>query len=76
VGVSPSAGKGELVCCCGKVGPRPLLLIVGREAVTAWMSVGAHQPGGLRRPRRSRSHVDLYDRDEYVTPAVAKLTDF
>lgn len=59
--------------------PRPLLMIVGREAVTSWMSVEALQkaPG----PKELRwvdgaTHVDLYDKDEYVTPAVAKLTDF
>ena len=59
--------------------PRPLLMIVGREAVTSWMSVEAFQkaPG----PKDllwidGATHTDLYDKDEYVTPAVAKLTDF
>ena len=61
------------------IAPRPLLLIVGREAVTSWMSVGAYQQA--RDPKElywieGATHVDLYDKDEYVTPAVAKLTDF
>jgi uncharacterized protein len=58
---------------------RPLLMNVGRQAVTAWMSVQAFQraPG----PKElhwieGASHTDLYDKDEYVTQAVAKLTGF
>jgi fermentation-respiration switch protein FrsA (DUF1100 family) len=54
-------------------------MIVGREAVTSWMSVEAfeHAQG----PKElvwidGASHNDLYDKDRYVTPAVAKLTDF
>ena len=61
------------------IAPRPLLLIVGREAVTSWMSVAAYQQA--QDPKElhwieGATHVDLYDKDEYVTPAVAKLTDF
>jgi hypothetical protein len=61
------------------IAPRPLLLIVGREAVTSWMSVGAYQQA--QDPKElhwieGATHVDLYDKDEYVTPAIAKLTDF
>ncbi|MFI7611110.1 alpha/beta hydrolase [Nonomuraea terrae] len=59
--------------------PRPLLMIVGREAVTSWMSVEAFQkaPG----PKEllwidGAMHTDLYDKEAYVTPAVAKLTGF
>jgi hypothetical protein len=57
----------------------PLLMNVGREAVTAWMSVEAFQdvPG----PKElhwidGASHVDLYDKEQYVAPAIAKLTEF
>jgi uncharacterized protein len=62
-----------------QIAPRPLLLIVGREAVTSWMSLEVFQKA--RGPKEllwidGASHGDLYDKDEYVTPAVAKLTDF
>ncbi|GHH86370.1 hypothetical protein GCM10018793_57990 [Streptomyces sulfonofaciens] len=59
--------------------PRPLQMIVGREAVTAWMSIEAFQraagPKDLLRIDGA-THCDLYDKDEYVTPAVARLSDF
>lgn len=61
------------------IAPRPLLMIVGREAVTSWMSVEAFQKA--RGPKDlhwidGAGHVDLYDRTRYVDPAVAKLTTF
>ena len=63
----------------GLIAPRPLLMIVGREAVTSWMSVEAFQ--NARGPKElhwidGASHVDLYDKEQYVGPAVAKLADF
>ncbi|MFE4368378.1 alpha/beta hydrolase [Streptomyces sp. NPDC056835] len=63
----------------GLIAPRPLLLIVGREAATSWMSVEAFQ--SARGPKElhwvdGASHVDLYDKEPYVGPAVTKLTDF
>lgn len=63
----------------GLIAPRPLLMIAGREAVTSWMSVEAfrkaHGPKELHWIDGA-THVGLYDKDEYVTPAVEKLTDF
>ncbi|WP_371649528.1 alpha/beta hydrolase [Streptomyces mirabilis] len=61
------------------IAPRPLLMIVGREAVTSWMSVEAFQKA--RAPKElhwidGASHVDLYDKEPHVGPAVEKLTDF
>ena len=61
------------------IAPRPLLMIVGREAVTSWMSVEAFQ--NARAPKElhwidGASHVDLYDKEPYVGLAVEKLTDF
>ncbi|MFI5707914.1 alpha/beta hydrolase [Kribbella sp. NPDC051620] len=61
------------------IGPRPLLMIAGREAVTSWMTTQAFEQAS--HPKEllwidGASHVDLYDKDKYVTPAVAKLTDF
>ncbi|MEV6540664.1 alpha/beta hydrolase [Streptomyces sp. NPDC051665] len=61
------------------IAPRPLLLIVGRAAVTSWMSVEAFQKSyGAKELAwiEGASHVDLYDKDAYVTPAVEKLDDF
>ena len=63
----------------GLIAPRPLLLIAGREAVTSWMSVQAYQ--SARGPKElhwidGAVHNDLYDKDEYVTAAVAKLAEF
>jgi hypothetical protein len=61
------------------IAPRPLLLIVGRAAVTSWMAVEAFQKAQSPKELHwvdGASHVDLYDKDEYVTPAVAKLNDF
>ena len=45
------------------IAPRPLLLIVGREAVTSWMAVGAYEQA--QGPKElhwipGASHVDLY----------------
>lgn len=61
------------------IGPRPILQIVGERAVTAWMAVEAHQratgPKELHRIAGA-SHVDLYDRREYIDPAVDKLAEF
>jgi hypothetical protein len=61
------------------LGQRPLLLIVGTRAVTSWMSVEAF--GKTVGPKElhwvnGASHVDLYDKREYVDPAVDKLTSF
>ncbi|MEE4545834.1 alpha/beta hydrolase [Streptomyces sp. V4-01] len=61
------------------IGDRPLLQIVGRRAVTAWMAVDVHQRAvGPKELHwiEGAGHVDLYDRTEYVDPAVAKLTEF
>ncbi|SEO55474.1 alpha/beta hydrolase [Amycolatopsis saalfeldensis] len=61
------------------IAPRPLLMIAGRDAETAWMSVAAFQratgPKELHWVEGA-THMDLYDKDEYVTPAVAKLAGF
>jgi hypothetical protein len=61
------------------IAQRPLLLIVGTRAVTSWMSVEAFER--VVGPKElhwidGASHVDLYDKPEYVNPAVEKLTAF
>jgi fermentation-respiration switch protein FrsA (DUF1100 family) len=58
---------------------RPLLMIAGREAVTSWMSVEAFQKAPSPKELHwidGASHVDLYDKEEHVGPAVAKLSGF
>ncbi|MCI2421444.1 alpha/beta hydrolase [Saccharopolyspora sp. K220] len=61
------------------IGQRPLLMIVGTRAVTSWMSVEAFQKAiGPKEIHwvEGASHVDLYDKDQYVDPALKKLTAF
>ncbi|MCW2931677.1 MAG: dienelactone hydrolase [Actinomycetia bacterium] len=63
----------------GLIGPRPLLMIVGGRAVTSWMSVEAFQKATGPKELHwieGASHVDLYDKEEYTAPAIAKLTEF
>jgi fermentation-respiration switch protein FrsA (DUF1100 family) len=58
---------------------RPLLMNVGREAVTAWMSVEAFQDAQCDKELHwieGASHNDLYDREQYVAPTVGKLAEF
>ncbi|MFE4496534.1 alpha/beta hydrolase [Streptomyces niveus] len=63
----------------GLIAPRPLLLIAGREAVTSWMSVEAFQRASGTKELawiEGASHIDLYDKDAYVLPAVERLAGF
>ncbi|MDF0504644.1 alpha/beta hydrolase [Burkholderia cenocepacia] len=59
--------------------PRPLLMIAGREAATSWMAVDAiaraHEPKELVWIDGA-SHNDLYDKRQYVDPAVSRIGDF
>ena len=61
------------------VAPRPLLMIVGTDAVTSWMTTEAFAKA--RGPKElfwvnGATHVALYDKDEHVKRAVAKLAEF
>jgi fermentation-respiration switch protein FrsA (DUF1100 family) len=61
------------------IGPRPMLQILGERAVTAWMGLEAHRRAtGPARIHwiEGASHVDLYDKQEYIGPAVDELTAF
>ncbi|MFH9354929.1 alpha/beta hydrolase [Kitasatospora sp. NPDC017646] len=61
------------------ISPRPILQVIGERAVTAWMAVEAHQRAtGPKEIHwiRGASHVDLYDKPEYIDSAVDKLTDY
>lgn len=61
------------------VSPRPILLIVGSEADTIYFSENAYnkaqQPKELFKIQGA-THIDLYDKSEYVKPIVEKLAEF
>jgi fermentation-respiration switch protein FrsA (DUF1100 family) len=59
----------------GLIAPRPLLMVVGTEAVTARMSTEVAEPEQLRWIEGA-THVDLYDREEHVGQAVEELAGF
>src|SRR3984893_361139 len=61
------------------IAPRPLLTIVGREAATSYMTTEAFW--NAQEPKElfwidGATHVDLYDKEEYLPTVVAKLDDF
>ncbi|MEJ8851145.1 alpha/beta hydrolase [Variovorax rhizosphaerae] len=61
------------------ISPRPLLLIAGSKAETLKFSQDAFD--NAKQPKElmvipGASHFDLYDKPQYVTPAVAKLAEF
>lgn len=61
------------------IAPRPLLIILGTEAVTKHMGTEAF--ANAQEPKElywidGASHVSLYDNPEHVGPAVEKLTSF
>jgi len=61
------------------IGQRPLLMIAGSRAVTSWMTIEAfHKAAGPKQAHwiEGASHVDLYDKERYVGPAVDKLASF
>ncbi|MGA5200645.1 hypothetical protein [Streptomyces variegatus] len=54
-------------------------MIAGSKAETLPFSQGAVAKAGNSAELfeiEGATHADLYDKDEYVTPAVAKLTEF
>ncbi|MFJ4622391.1 alpha/beta hydrolase [Streptomyces sp. NPDC088812] len=61
------------------IGPRPVLQVIGERAVTAWMALEAHRrttgPAEIHWIEGA-SHVDLYDKKQYVDLAVDRLTEF
>jgi fermentation-respiration switch protein FrsA (DUF1100 family) len=61
------------------ISPRPLLVIAGSKADTLFWSQEVYKKA--KEPKElfvvdGATHIDLYDRPQFVTPAVAKLTAF
>jgi len=61
------------------ISPRPLLMIAGTEAATAYLRREAIERA--QEPKElfwidGATHIDLYDKHEHVPTAIAKLTDF
>lgn len=61
------------------ISPRPILLIVGSEADTIYFSKTAYNKA--QQPKemfkiQGATHIDLYDKSEYVNPVVEKLAEF
>jgi hypothetical protein len=61
------------------ISPRPLLVIAGSRADTLFWSRQAYEKA--REPKElhvveGATHIDMYDRPQFVTPAVAKLAEF
>ncbi|MDN5287859.1 MAG: hypothetical protein JWR38_4133 [Mucilaginibacter sp.] len=59
--------------------PRPLLMIAGSEAVTFWQTKEAYEIAN--EPKEvflinGASHVALYDKMEFVSPAISRLEEF
>jgi fermentation-respiration switch protein FrsA (DUF1100 family) len=61
------------------ISPRPLLFIMGEKAVSAYFSEDAYKKAS--EPKElfvvpGASHVDLYDRPEYMKVTLKKLDEF
>lgn len=61
------------------ISPRPLLVIAGSKADTLFWSQEVYKKA--KEPKElhiveGATHIDMYDRPQFVTPAVEKLTDF
>jgi fermentation-respiration switch protein FrsA (DUF1100 family) len=61
------------------ISPRPLLMIAGTKADTRFFSEMAFEKA--KEPRElylieGATHIDMYDREKYVGPAVEKLGGF
>ena len=61
------------------ISPRPLLLIAGSKADTLFWSQDVYEKA--KEPKElhiveGATHIDMYDRPQFVTPAVAKLAAF
>lgn len=63
----------------GWMSPRPLLMIAGTDADTRCFSQEAVAQAAEPKELfliEGATHIDLYDKDAYVTSAVAKVPEF
>ncbi len=61
------------------ISPRPLLVIAGSKADTLFWSEDAYKKA--KEPKElyiveGATHIDMFNRPQFVTPAVAKLTAY
>jgi fermentation-respiration switch protein FrsA (DUF1100 family) len=61
------------------ISPRPLLVVAGSKADTLFWSREVYEKA--KEPKELRviegaTHIDMYDRPQFVTPAVGRLADF
>ena len=61
------------------ISPRPILMIVGEKADTKFWSDEVYNQA--KEPKevfvvKGATHIDMYDKPQFVTPAVAKLKEF
>jgi fermentation-respiration switch protein FrsA (DUF1100 family) len=61
------------------ISPRPLLVIAGSKADTMFWSKEVYEKA--KNPKKlfvvdGATHIDMYDKPQYVGPAVAKLAEF
>jgi len=61
------------------ISPRPILMIVGEKADTKFWSDEVYAQA--KEPKevfvvKGATHIDMYDKPQFVTPAVAKLKEF
>jgi fermentation-respiration switch protein FrsA (DUF1100 family) len=61
------------------ISPRPILMIVGEKADTKFWSDEVYEQA--KEPKevfvvKGATHIDMYDKPQFVTPAVAKLKEF
>jgi hypothetical protein len=61
------------------ISPRPLLMVAGTKADTRYFSEKAIEKAKGAKELfliEGASHIDMYDKKEYVGPAVEKLNSF
>lgn len=61
------------------IAPRSVLMIAGTAAQTLWMTKDAYEQANEPKELfliNEATHIDLYDKEKYVSQAVPKLEEF